>query len=495
MLTRYKSNPIKYIEQNKKHDQLKRSSSEIYESDEEFDDDDDDLTIRKIKNNRKRRRIGNYELTPIDESIWNYPIHTSFVFIKQKIIKSRLEMSFMNKNKIDSLTIVPVRFMTRRCLYHEEMTKEDIFIVAKDVCQLFHIKSGSCAKHLMHFNSHEKFRALVISTPTECGRSKQVSSAISLNHTFQNSLSKQILTLLTHQGLDRLLNSTKGKHTLSTVSDWIRQTMDHILANQNSLKQSSIQHKNIVNDFEKQYNYKSLSNYLNNLDSLPLTIQAEFVADSQTPNPLQCNHEDDNEADEAEQEDGDFTDDDTEEDNHQDEIQPNCEQITNLDNLLLAMDSKEEFHPKRKVLLANDISTLIRDGSHISHIKPLSFFNSAKNENHKIRVVGLENKLSGELTFYVHATDIGSLIERTSNISRLFGKFSTPYEKVIFPIVGSHNYERGQSSNALTVQGVEKFLQCKRMLDQPLEFKKQITQWVQKNIIQHMKRPTLDFFL
>lgn len=89
----------------------------------------------------------------------------------------------------------------------------------------------------------------------------------------------------------------------------------------------------------------------------------------------------------------------------------------------------------------------------------------------KVRMIRVYNNnnhgAARTIGFYVHAADLGSVIERKSNISRLFGKFDSPSEKLLLRVVGSHNHTKGQESNVLTAQGIKRFLTIRKMLDAP----------------------------
>lgn len=74
---------------------------------------------------------------------------------------------------------------------------------------------------------------------------------------------------------------------------------------------------------------------------------------------------------------------------------------------------------------------------------------------HKIRLIRVENtdgttSASGRarvlVSVYAHAADVGGVVERKSNISRLFGKFESPSEKLLMNVVGAHNHT-GKTTN------------------------------------------------
>jgi hypothetical protein len=80
----------------------------------------------------------------------------------------------------------------------------------------------------------------------------------------------------------------------------------------------------------------------------------------------------------------------------------------------------------------------------------------------KIRLINVTDE-HGSLRTYAHGADVGGVVERKSNISRLFGKFESPSEKLLINVVGVHNHTVGQQSNILTSLGVERFLNTNKM--------------------------------
>jgi hypothetical protein len=88
------------------------------------------------------------------------------------------------------------------------------------------------------------------------------------------------------------------------------------------------------------------------------------------------------------------------------------------------------------------------------------------------RVFKTSNDHGAEQTIgiYAHAADVGSVVERKSNISRLFGKFDSPSEKLLLHVAGAHNHVLGQEANVLTPQGIKRFLTVPKMLDAPPEY-------------------------
>jgi hypothetical protein len=73
----------------------------------------------------------------------------------------------------------------------------------------------------------------------------------------------------------------------------------------------------------------------------------------------------------------------------------------------------------------------------------LNLVDSAKNE--------LLNRV------YVKGTSLGTLFTSKSNISRLFGQFESPSEKILAAVTSIKNYRNGQECNMLTYAGVKRF--------------------------------------
>ena len=81
--------------------------------------------------------------------------------------------------------------------------------------------------------------------------------------------------------------------------------------------------------------------------------------------------------------------------------------------------------------------------------------------HHSIRIIHTHSA-SGQSACYVHGADVGGVIERKSNISRMFGQFESPREKVLMNVTGKHNHTVGQEANVLTVAGVERLMTLKK---------------------------------
>jgi len=97
---------------------------------------------------------------------------------------------------------------------------------------------------------------------------------------------------------------------------------------------------------------------------------------------------------------------------------------------------------------------------------------------HSIRILTVTNHETHAVESFVHAADLGGVVERKSNISRLFGQFSSPAEKVLMNVTGTHNHSIGQESNVLTRAGVLRFFDCSKMRGQT-----QYREWVEDVIL------------
>jgi hypothetical protein len=65
---------------------------------------------------------------------------------------------------------------------------------------------------------------------------------------------------------------------------------------------------------------------------------------------------------------------------------------------------------------------------------PIWFPSKQASGAHKIRLIRVENTAEGSVSVYAHAADVGGVVERKSNISRLFGKFESPSEKLLMNV-------------------------------------------------------------
>jgi hypothetical protein len=73
-----------------------------------------------------------------------------------------------------------------------------------------------------------------------------------------------------------------------------------------------------------------------------------------------------------------------------------------------------------------------------------------------MRLVRITDQANKRRVVLVHATDLGNVIVSKSNVSRLFGKYLTPSEKLMVPI-------DGQEVNAITLAGIKRFFGSKEL--------------------------------
>jgi hypothetical protein len=107
--------------------------------------------------------------------------------------------------------------------------------------------------------------------------------------------------------------------------------------------------------------------------------------------------------------------------------------------------------------------------------------------HHKIRLIYVHNHKTKTTTIYVHAADIGSVLVRKSNISRMFGKYSSPDQKRLLNVM-INNQRIGNESNILTMNGILRFLVCRDMKKHP-SFKTWIIQFLIPNMQQVKYQP------
>lgn len=87
--------------------------------------------------------------------------------------------------------------------------------------------------------------------------------------------------------------------------------------------------------------------------------------------------------------------------------------------------------------------------------------------------------------WYVHGCDFLQTIERKSNISRLIGKYSSPEEKIMFPVRSKRNNHIGQYANMLSIRGVHRvLLSCTK-----LRFCPALKQWIEDILLPEMITP------
>ena len=102
---------------------------------------------------------------------------------------------------------------------------------------------------------------------------------------------------------------------------------------------------------------------------------------------------------------------------------------------------------------------------------------------HRIRLIEVEDLKTGQRNVFAHGADVGSVVERKSNISRLFGKFTSPDEKLLMNVPGPHNHTVGQESNILTELGIRRFLETNKMKGQ-----EHYKQWILATLIPRLRQ-------
>ena len=102
---------------------------------------------------------------------------------------------------------------------------------------------------------------------------------------------------------------------------------------------------------------------------------------------------------------------------------------------------------------------------------------------HRIRLIEVEDLKTGQRNVFAHGADVGSVVERKSNISRLFGKFTSPDEKLLMNVPGPHNHTVGQESNILTELGIRRFLETNKMKGQ-----EHYKQWILNTLIPRLRQ-------
>jgi hypothetical protein len=81
----------------------------------------------------------------------------------------------------------------------------------------------------------------------------------------------------------------------------------------------------------------------------------------------------------------------------------------------------------------------------------LRFRSSARSYAFRMRLVRVTDQLNKTRMVLIHAGNLGNVIVSSSNVSRLFAKYSTPSEKIMMPF-------GKQEANAITIAGVRRFM-------------------------------------
>jgi len=85
---------------------------------------------------------------------------------------------------------------------------------------------------------------------------------------------------------------------------------------------------------------------------------------------------------------------------------------------------------KKLLTAADGVDTAVQ-----VQVIPIYFPSKGVSGAHKIRLIRVFNTDTQQVSMYAHAADVGGVVERKSNISRLFGKFESPSEKLLMNVV------------------------------------------------------------
>jgi hypothetical protein len=85
---------------------------------------------------------------------------------------------------------------------------------------------------------------------------------------------------------------------------------------------------------------------------------------------------------------------------------------------------------KKLLTAADGVDTAVQ-----VQVIPIFFPSKGASGAHKIRLIRVFNTDTQRVSVYAHAADVGGVVERKSNISRLFGKFESPSEKLLMNVV------------------------------------------------------------
>lgn len=122
------------------------------------------------------------------------------------------------------------------------------------------------------------------------------------------------------------------------------------------------------------------------------------------------------------------------------------------------------------------------DGSIPTTVEQIYYPRPDQPKPHRIRLIRVMNPADDSVAIYAHGADVGSVVERKSNISRLFGRFESPTEKLLMNVPGPHNHTVGQESNILTEKGMYRFLQTNKMKGQD-----NYKQWILNELIPRLR--------
>lgn len=132
------------------------------------------------------------------------PVAISWANVKKQYTVSKRETTLMSTTERNQLLPVPVRIMGI------PTDRTNLYIVAKDVCQLIHIRKANVARSIGQFSDREKARM-----PVLCKRSNKIDST-------------HVLIVLTLDGVKRLLTSSRSA-LAPIVLDWIMKQIDALV--------------------------------------------------------------------------------------------------------------------------------------------------------------------------------------------------------------------------------------------------------------------------
>lgn len=92
--------------------------------------------------------------------------------------------------------------------------------------------------------------------------------------------------------------------------------------------------------------------------------------------------------------------------------------------------SKFDHEPNYSVAIVQTAADGVNDAVQVQVI-PIWYPSKGAAGAHKIRLIRVCNTETETVSMYAHAADVGGVVERKSNISRLFGKFESPAEKLL----------------------------------------------------------------
>ena len=139
---------------------------------------------------------------PVVMSCSNFPIAVLHVPVQRQYTMTRKDSKRIKREEKEALVNVSVRIMGTP-------DASFLYFVAKDVCQLICLRKGSVAKAIHEFSNAEKARM-----PVMCQRSS-------------GSGCTQVLTVLTVQGVQRLMNASR-QPIAKSVLQWIMEKIAEI---------------------------------------------------------------------------------------------------------------------------------------------------------------------------------------------------------------------------------------------------------------------------